>query len=908
MTLKTTKLRDAITFALVAGATAVAGTGVAFAQEDAEATSTPTASSLDRVTVTGSRIKRADIEGALPITVISRADLDVSGDISVADYLRGTSFNSFGSFRPQSGSSAQSFAGISLRGLGVARTLVLVDGRRAAVSPTAGQGQDLNIIPMAAVERIEMLLDGASSVYGSDAIGGVINIITRTNYEGAEFTAGRSFPTRPGGATEEGNVLFGINGDRGNLIASVSYENRDIIWQRDRAWSSGGASVYSNNLWSAPAVTVANLISGVPGGCADPGFFEDSLGGKPACFYDFTALAADEAAIANRSLFTKATYDINEDWRFYGRATVSRVKSFGRYAPVPSSPWPSPGLITISPDSPNHPSNAVAGWTGTTDTVYLTHRFAAGGPRDGSIDSNLYDLNLGFEGRVGNVDLDFGIRRNEYKTYDIGRNYVVAGIAGPMIESGEYNIYDPAGNSRDTLNKFTATITREATTKLEEIYASAGFELFQMSGGTAAAVVGAEYRKEAYADIYDSLSEAGQIVGSAGNSAGGDRDVYSAYGEILLPILSNLEASVSARYDRYSDYGNDFSPKVALRWQPLDNLTLRASYGQGFRAPTLDIVTQQPSFGAANTTHPATVTALAPPGSSSTQVTTYSIANPNLGSETSKQWALGVAWDATSWLNMSLDYYNIKIDDQIGFISVNGIWQCLEGVSANCPSDLSVFPSGTGRPNPSLGLGIEWGPNGEIVWAQTGSTNFGTVETEGFDFNLRTLFDLGAFGGLRQNLQISNPTSYQVNGAQSIIGRPGTSATDGNKPRYRAMLQNAWSMGDWEFAWNLNYVHGLQSTSYREWLVLLNTPNRTPTQEANLAARGAEPRRLPSWLTHDLQMSYNAPWNAKITLGVTNVADKDPVQDIRDPTGRGFDFSNYDGYGRVPYFRYTQRF
>ncbi|QDH69123.1 TonB-dependent receptor plug domain-containing protein [Marilutibacter alkalisoli] len=897
-------LRSAMRVGLLPACIALALTPVvAGAQESGSEATT-----LDRIQVTGSRIKRADIEGSLPITVITRAEIDSSGDISVADYLRGTSFNSFGSFRPRSGSSAQSFAGISLRGLGEERTLVLVDGRRAAISPSAGQGQDLNIIPMAAVERIEMLLDGASSVYGSDAIGGVINIITRKDYDGAEITLGRSFPTRPGGDTDEGNALFGISSDRGHLLASASYENRDIVWSRDRPWTEFGTSIYSNNFWRAPSTAGSNLLGSVPGGCADPGYFVDDGG---VCRYIHTITSAEEAAVSNRSLVAKGSYNINNDWQFYGSAIVSRVKSFGRYAPVPSSPWPAPGMIAISPDSPNHPGNVngnnpdAANWTGPSDTVYLTHRFSAGGPRDGAINSNLYDLNLGFEGRVGNVDLDFGIRRNEYKTDDVGRNYVVAAIAGAMIESGEYNIYNPSGNSRDVLNQFTTTIYRESTTKLEEIYASAGFDLFQMSGGTAAAVVGAEYRKESYSDIYDSLSEAGQVVGSSGNSAGGSRDVYSAYGEILFPILDNLEANLSARYDRYSDYGSDFSPKVSLRYQPLDSLTLRASYGQGFRAPTLDIVTQRPSFSAAGTNHPRSLDVLGGPGDTSTQVTTYQIANPNLESETSKQWALGAAWDATDWLNMSLDYYNIKIEDQIGFIGVNGIWQCLEGVSSNCPPGLSVFPTGSGKPNPALGLGIEYGPDGEIAWAQTGSTNFGTVETEGMDFNLRTRFDFDAWGSLRQNLQVSNPFSYKVNGGDSIVGRSAETST----PRYRAVLQNAWSLGDWEFAWNLNYIHGMQSSAYRSWLGLVRKENRSAQDNEDMADYAAMPSRMPSWVTHDLQVSYNAPWNAKVTFGVQNVADKDPVIDPLEPAApRSYAMDLYNGYGRMPYVRYTQKF
>src|SRR5690606_38450527 len=159
------------------------------------------------------------------------------------------------------------------------------------------------------------------------------------------------------------------------------------------------------------------------------------------------------------------------------------------------------------------------------------------------------------------------------------------------------------------------------------------------------------------------------------------------------------------------------------------------------------------------------------------------------------------------------------------------------------------------------------------------------------DLNARTRFDMGDWGTFRQNLQITNPISYRTNGGVSTVGREGA-------PRYRGILQNAWLMGDWEFAWNINYIHGTQSVSFREWLALARTDNRTPAQDATMAARAADPWSLPSWVTHDLQVSYNAPWNAKVTFGVQNLGDKDPVVDPRDPTGRGFRFALYDGYGR----------
>jgi iron complex outermembrane recepter protein len=888
------KLPSAIQVALFVGAASLVSGNAVAQDQDEEETTEEQATTLDRIQVTGSRIKRADVEGALPVTVIDREQLEMSGEVSVADYLRNTTFNSFGSFRPQSGSSAQSFAGISLRGLGEGRTLILIDGRRAPTAPNVGSAQDLNAIPMAAVERIEVLTDGASAIYGTDAIGGVVNIITRKDFEGVELMVGRTFPTRVGGDQEQASAVFGAAGDRGRLLGGVSYENRDIIFQRDRPWSSGGASVFSNNLLNPNGTFVANPTYGsvVPNACDFPGFSISGTGAGQRCLYDFTSSAADEAAIGLRSLFARGDYEINDNWMAYMSASVSRVKSFGRYAPVPSSPWPG-GFPQLRPESPNHPGNPTGNNAGFTEgydptvTYRFIHRFAALGTRDANTDSNVYDINLGFEGRIGAVDVDFGVRRSEYQYYDLGRNYVVAAIAQNFIDSGAYNIYDPFGAPDSVKNAMIATISRDSKTTMDEIYGLASFDLFELAGGTAAMAIGGEYREEYYQDIYDSLSEAGQIVGSAGNSASGGRNVASAYFEALLPFMSNLEVGLAGRYDQYSDYGDDFSPKVSVRWQPLDVLTLRASWGQGFRAPSLDIVTAKPAFGAASITHAPTCIAFGLSPTCTTQVTTYSIANPNVSSEQSEQFSAGIVWDAFDWLNMSLDYYNIEITDQLAFIGVGTVLGCITGTISICPSGISTFPTGTTVPNAALGLGITFGPNGEIQNAQTGTANLGFIETDGFDFNLRTQFDLGTMGGMRNQLQITNPRSYSVNGGRNVVGDEGI-------PEYRANLNNTWDLGDWSFGWNVNYIHGTKSVAGRRAELGLNDYGYAHT--------------LPSWTTHDVQATWAAPWNARITLGVQNVADKDPVQDPFDPTGRGFRFALYDGYGRIPYIRYIQNF
>lgn len=905
--MKPNTLREAICLALMPAIALVSALPVHAQGAD---TAGEEEAQLGTVEVTGSRIKRVDAEGSVPVTVINREQLELSGDVSVADYLRNTTFNSFGSFRPQSGSSAQSFAELSLRGLGGNRTLILIDGRRAPVAPQVGQAQDLNAIPLAAVERIEILSDGASAIYGSDAIGGVVNIITRKDFTGVEMTWGIADPAAKGGETEEGSVIFGSSGDRGNMIGGANYSNRGIIFSRDTGLKGIGASPSSNNFRNATAApgTLYGFVPGsnasnptfgavVPGGCSGPGFYTLGSGSSRTCAYDFNLVAADEAETRNSSLFVRANYEISEDWSTYLNANVSRVKSFGRYAPVPASPFPG-GAPFIPVGSPNHPAVRFpnAGYNANTP-YFLAHRFAALGNRDTTTDANVYYFDVGFEGRIGNFDVNIGGRHVESKYLELGRNFVVGGLAQQFIASGQYDIYDPFGNPRSILDSMIATTNREAEFKIEELYALANTDLFEMTGGVAGLAVGAEYRDETYADIYDTLSSSGQIVGGAGNSAAGGRSVAAFYAEALFPLLENLEVSLAGRYDSYSDYGTDTSPKVSVRFTPIENLVLRGSYGQGFRAPTLDILTAQPTFGAPSVIDAQTCIALGltancrnpQTGQQNTpQVTSWTISNPNLQSESSDQFSLGVAWDATDWLNMSVDYWDTTIDGRITTTTANQIIACLLGTTAagGCPPGISSLPFNVDPPVIANGLGVARAPGtGQILYVQTGSVNLGTIDTDGVDVNIRTNFDFGDYGTLRSQLQWSRVLHSKVDDIETV----GLATAVGQTPKARASLNTEWTWGDFNFAWNANYIHGVTSSA------------------AQLGDTDY-PARLPSWTTHDLQASWSAPWNGRFTLGVQNIADKGPVIDPYDPSGRGFDFALYDQYGRTPYFRYTQTF
>ncbi|RUO19350.1 TonB-dependent receptor [Aliidiomarina iranensis] len=938
------KLAKSIRLALMFGASATAMTGVASAQEQEE--EEEAAERVERIQVTGSRIQRADMEGALPVTVIDREAIDLSGEISAADLIRNTTFNSAGSFRPQSGSSAQGTSAVDMRGLGSSRTLVLVDGRRLTMSPSTGSSQDLNAIPIGAIERIEILSDGASAVYGSDAIGGVINVITRRDFNGVELTVGGGEVSVPseGGDRENGSLVFGSSSDTTSIIGGVSWNNREIVFENAYPWTQSGSSVYGNNFvpagngggfWgqaldedgnprfvldedgnpTATPVFASAPIMAVPGGCGEENFFGISVTTNPdgtttrpdgvvseRCQYNFNATNANEASSSNESLFVKLRHDINDDWTVYSNANIAKTNSFGRYAPAPDSNGFYAGLATPV-DSLNNPTNPDAWFydtvnnpnavaydqnvVGPEQAVFFYHRFAAMGNRDSTVDNENIDFLVGAEGRVGMFDLDFGARRVRNKTVEIGDGYLAATTAwgnvnnfNPYCDDGTYdiecqtgyNIQTPSANPDSVLAAGVVTTSRISQFNIDEMYASAGFDIFEIGGGMVQGFVGVETRDEYYEDNYDSQSEAGLVGGSAGNSAGGGRSVDAAYFEVLMPVTYDLEVSLAGRFDDYSDYGSDFSPKVSFRWQPIPELLVRGSYGEGFRAPTLDILTQLTSFSADSVRDPATCAILSGDADAECQINAFYIANPDLSSEQSEQLAFGVAYQPLEWLNFTVDYYDIEISNRIRQFSSQNL----------------IDRERAGDPVPD-GLGVTRADDGRITRIDAGFGNEGTLSTSGVDFNVRTDFDLGAFGTISNNLQMSRILDYSTDGGRNIVKDPGL-------PEDRITMQNQWNYGDFNVAWNINVI-GTQFTDV----------------EADGNGGVIRTGNWGTWTTHDLQFNYNTPWNGRITVGAQNAFEKLPKIDVVNGPeygfdGRGYNFNLYTANGRYTYVRYTQRF
>ncbi|MEM7055030.1 MAG: TonB-dependent receptor, partial [Pseudomonadota bacterium] len=238
-------------------------------------------------------------------------------------------------------------------------------------------------------------------------------------------------------------------------------------------------------------------------------------------------------------------------------------------------------------------------------------------------------------------------------------------------------------------------------------------------------------------------------------------------------------------------------------------------------------------------------------------------------------------FEPVEWLSGSVDYFNIEISDRVANISSQTIINCLNGSQTNCPPGLSNFDPSITPPDPSLGLGLARGPAGNIVFLQRGSASLGTLETNGFDINLRGNFDLGNWGRITSDVQGTYTMEYIVDGGDNVAGSK--NPANESIPRWRAGKNTVWAIGDFAFSWNMNY-----------------------TSRIDRAIDATDLDGLESWITHDLQANWYAPWNGQITVGVQNVANRDPVLDTGE--GDGYDFDLYDAYGRVPYIRYTQRF
>ncbi len=622
------------------------------------------ARTLDTVQVTGTRIRKAEMETAVPVQVLTREDIQRSGFSSVADIVQNltasgaalnTKFNSSGNFGfpPDGGGVGAGAATVDLRHLGAKRVLVLVDGIRWVNESSAsgvGSAVDLNTIPLSLIERIEVLEDGASSIYGSDAIAGVVNIITRRDAQGASLDLHYGEYDDLGGGTWGADLGWGGSNDRAQWFVGASY-----FRQREIA-----SSRFANAAEPVPGTGLANGSSATPGGrfvfaSPDPdgtfggrcplGRDDDGnpIPGSATCnvtipngatltpdatledFIPFTVANRYNFAPNNllltpserKSVFGQMRFEFTPQLSGYARVLYNTRTSSNQAAPEPIflgtdagvyNPYAESTLV-ISARNPFNPFGFDLTTVGDDANLFLlARRPVEGGPRRYTQDVKTWYAAGGLEGTFGvgirTWNWDVNLMRSESRaeqvntgSYNIRRINEALGdpdVCATIAGCTPLNLFGGPGTITPQMLAFIQPVVRDASRNtLSLVSANVTGDLFQLPAGAFSFAAGVEYRKYEGSYTPDPITIAGEYNGVPSGATRGEYDVSEAYAEFNLPLLrdsafgESLDFSFAGRYSDYSTFGGETTGKVGLRWQPVDELLWRMSYAEGFRAPSI---------------------------------------------------------------------------------------------------------------------------------------------------------------------------------------------------------------------------------------------------------------------------------------------------------------------------------
>ena len=954
MNIRVRGLSGAIHLALAAGLIAVPGASV-FAQQDRG----DDAQRLEAIQVTGSRIKKADVEGQSPVQVISAADIEATGLGSIGDVIQrlsvsgsslNTKFNSAGNFgfSPDGSGVGSGSTTISLRNLGAKRTLILVDGLRW-VSESSASGVsaavDLNTIPASAVDRIEILTDGASSLYGSDAIAGVINVITKKKQDGGAARLYMGDYSTGDGKTQQGNISLGGSTDKFDFFVDLSYYDQKRIssddWEQSRYPTPGVNGAVNPGAWSSatpngrqvfapadPTETFGGLCP-IDGGASFCNLSGDGVGGfRPwtnAERFNFSPYNLLLTPSKRTGLFAQGTYRINDFVSWNLKGSYTKRESVNQAAPEPiflGSEAGSGGLadfVGIDASNPYNPFETIA-----AEGAFITRRPVEGGPRIFRQDVDTSYFATGLNGDFSAGDRQF--------FWDV--NYVNAENKATQTVNGTYNIAHiqralgpiadctapcvpldmfggPGSITQDMLDYIQFIENDRSRQKLSTWTANISGDLFNMPAGPLAFAAGYEHRKQSGSYTPDSIVTAGESNGVPSGPTSGEYKVNEFYVELNAPLLADvsfakhLDLSVASRFSDYSNFGNTTNNKVGLRWQINDDLTLRSTWAEGFRAPSIgelfgtfarfDAQIQDPCNGATGQAG-ANCSALGVPNpatfeQANSQISVVTGGNANLDPETSESLTVGgvysPAWGAdTSWsqkLDFEVTYYNIKIEDAI------------QASDAQTQLDRCVATL-----DPIFCGGISRSSGGNINGFDNTLFNLGKIKTKGIDFGISWLGNATSVGTFGASLSATKVTSYEAIATDSGLTEPrvvGVEVNDSAIPDWRATARLNWSIGDVNVSWSARYVSDLTESC------------DTLAGFDNCSNATAGTNHLGATTYHDLRASWKLPTDLNIVIagGVNNITSKSPPI-CQSCSLNGYDASTYDLPGRYSYVEASFKF
>jgi iron complex outermembrane recepter protein len=926
---KLSKLAQAISVICIAGP--------ALAQTPPPDNKPVTTQKIEKIEVTGSSIKRVQDEGALPIQVITKAEIDRAGITSAEQLLATISANGTGADNLSSNTGIQlgstdrnnnGNSSANLRGLGASSTLVLLNGRRVSLHGAKGNAVDLNSIPLAAVERVEVLKDGASAIYGTDAIGGVINFIMKKDYKGVEITAFADVTHDGGGNIYRGSLLGGFGdlaNDRFNVMASVTYDQNEKLNANKRSFVNGyqpsrGLSpdttgtpfaTQTGSAGSAIGTTFrvpstgsqtynrANLLSfqnncgSIPQMSQYEYVLWDSPGFRWGCAFDYTGQAVLIQPVERINAVSRGSFQLNAQHNLIAEVVASRSTATKQF----EQSQVTTGINTVSGVTidTRYPANGryyqdLSAFIPTFNRalpIAYRWRCIPCGKRTIETESDSYRFLLAMEGVIGTWDYKVGVSAAGSKADStLGDGYMNALAFNQVLASGIINPWLLPGQSQ-TPEAMAAIEAAKAKGKklfggkatLTQADGSTSGELFQLPAGPLMAAAGFDVRKETY--LFSDGSPSSGAVRDAPFDAEFpkvSRNIKAVFAEVSVPVTKMFEVTAAIRYDNYSDFGGTTNPKVSFKFTPLKDLLFRGSYNTGFRAPSFFQL-----YGATGESPvPGNIKDPVLCGPGVTDLAVCAIrpnarfgGNKDLQPETSRQWTIGFVASPAPWMTTSVDLWQIRREDRI-----------YELTPQQVVANFQTFPENLVRGSD----GRLDGPGGYI---RAGFVNAEGDITRGVEFSLQLNGTLGP-GKWTAGVDGTYTDSFRsrVFASEQFTETAGQWNSRDLYPRWKHTIRTTYSTGPWSGTLSQRYTGG-----YRD-----EVPFVPPA--------GFEPFVKP-YIVYNMSGTYTGFKNITVTLGVNNVLNTDPpftAHNVDFAAGAGWDPRVADPRGRAYYGRFTYKF
>ena len=913
-------------------------------------TTGPIAGSSQNVIVTGSLIAHTNAASENPVTVVSSADIARSSSTTITEVLQKLPSIGSSGLYSSTNNGGDGASCVDIRNLGISRTLVLVDGKRFVHSGISNVDcVDLNNIPVAMIDRIEILKDGASSIYGADAVSGVVNIILKKQYTGTLVNLGGRI-TDVGDAREgDASFLHGFNFDNGSVLVSGSLINRGPVQQKDRSWATpvvvanptGGPQTFGSGtplggrIFDSPTTNGAAIGSGSLLATGPNSFVPYN---RTADGYDFGAPSTLTGGLTDENISAKGYYDVNSHIEAYFNAYYTHKVTNNDLAPQPVTGGygSNPNILIVPQGNPYIPAS-LAG-----EDLQLDRRVGEFGNRRYEADTDTYQFVGGLRGDLiagwsYDASYSYGKSVNTIQTFgsvnfqkfeqELGfRNTsptdVNVGVYDPSVCQAALgcaliNPFGPTSISQAGVNYSRYTQRDQATFQLRDLnFTLTNPSVVQLPYGPLGIAAGMEHRGEQGTFNPDIITQVGNSAAAPTAITSGGFNVTEGFGEIRVPILANLPGAkdlsgdISGRYSSYNTFGSAKTWKLGLNYSPNQDIRFRGSLSTAFRQPGVnelyggqtigfnpghdpcDSSQIQTYTGAAGANVVANCRAQGLPATfiqnGAGQVQTLIGGNPALQPETARTYTFGTVLTprVIKDLAITVDYWHTKIDHSIGSISTQTI--------------LDECYTSAGLSNQFCGLISPRGPDGQIRQVQALNQNLGVTRTEGIDFQLDYLFHLG----VGKTLALHNDMAYLV-GYESqnlpngpfinYTGRLDYGGNGGYGPGYPRIRNNASAV----------YNQRFESSAISFGYTMRYIAGMTYFSGSDLVQGTDASYRSPGVFYHDVFVTYD--WRHIVfTGGVDNLLDRNPpfVPDASENTAP----SVYDVLGRLIYLKTSFRF